>query len=492
MALKSARSATLLLTMLAIATSLAAQGTIYQLQQTLVNSGTTTPILNAVTTAQDSAAIPNIGTTNFSVCYVTTGLVSNLEVLLIGSYLSAGPYFITSDVATNTTSGCVQSNIPTPFVKVRLRSISGTPAFSVTANSVGTSVLLPNQFGVLGSNGWDFQNVLIGAAAGTNSSTTITPPRGRTSGTVLFYNLSTCVGSTLSAQATEAGLGGLYLLMPTTTINTSGNLWWDFRDTAVNGITFTYLAGSGCTGTYSIFMSYNQPLNGQMAQGALPSGSVESYTSNGFPNPLKAGAKYNAVAPTFTTGSVTDLQSDVNGQLKVSASIPGTVTITGSVTIIAPLGNQTPAASVAVTANGQGSQTEANSTSIVPASNATTAMPTTLKPSASATFALAPVASTAYEASRIFKASAGNLYGFIVYNSNASAQFILCFNATSLPANGTATVTTPLRCAATSTCSYSAGTIPRAFSTGIVCGNSSTSPTLTTGAADVFFEGYIQ
>jgi len=41
----------------------------------------------------------------------------------------------------------------------------------------------------------------------------------------------------------------------------------------------------------------------------------------------------------------------------------------GTTTITGPLGNQTPAASVAVTANGQGVQTAANSTSVVPASN---------------------------------------------------------------------------------------------------------------------------
>jgi hypothetical protein len=80
-------------------------------------------------------------------------------------------------------------------------------------------------------------------------------------------------------------------------------------------------------------------------------------------------------------------------------------------------------------------------------------------------------------------------YGFSVYNSAGASQFYLCFNSAALPANGTASVTTPVNCPSASTCSFSIGPIPiKTFTAGVVCANSSTSPTLTTGAADSFFQ----
>lgn len=95
--------------------------------------------------------------------------------------------------------------------------------------------------------------------------------------------------------------------------------------------------------------------------------------------------------------------------------------------------------------------------------------------------------SVAYETNRVVKTSAGRLYGFLGYNSKATAQFILVFDAASLPAD-TAVPVEVITVAGVSNFSVEYGDHGRAFSTGIVLCNSSTGPTKTIGSADCWFD----
>lgn len=100
------------------------------------------------------------------------------------------------------------------------------------------------------------------------------------------------------------------------------------------------------------------------------------------------------------------------------------------------------------------------------------------------------VSSTALEASKVLKASAGNLVSINGYNAKTSSQWIQVFNSATVPANGAVPVITFL-VPASSNWSFTFP-VPMGFTTGISTSNSSTAATKTIGSADCFFYAQVQ
>ena len=96
------------------------------------------------------------------------------------------------------------------------------------------------------------------------------------------------------------------------------------------------------------------------------------------------------------------------------------------------------------------------------------------------------VHSQAYEATRLVKSGPGVLYGFSVYSSRASGQFIQVHDTVAVPASGA------IPCAVYTvgaTSNLAANWIPgRTFLYGCWIVNSTTGPTYTAGSADCWID----
>jgi len=96
--------------------------------------------------------------------------------------------------------------------------------------------------------------------------------------------------------------------------------------------------------------------------------------------------------------------------------------------------------------------------------------------------------SNGYSTNLVVKSGMGKLFGFTVFNSKASTQYILLFDAATLPADGDTTLVVAFPVATLTTLLVSYGMVGRAFNTGCVLVNSSTANSKTVGSADCWFD----
>lgn len=90
------------------------------------------------------------------------------------------------------------------------------------------------------------------------------------------------------------------------------------------------------------------------------------------------------------------------------------------------------------------------------------------------------------EAARVVKTGTGILYGLVVTNTKASAQFVQVFDASAVPADGAVPLFSK---SIPATDAIGIQWLPgRTFLTGLVVCNSSTSATKTVGSADCLFD----
>lgn len=108
-------------------------------------------------------------------------------------------------------------------------------------------------------------------------------------------------------------------------------------------------------------------------------------------------------------------------------------------------------------------------------------------PTSSSSSAMATAESTAYATNLVVKASAGRLYAISGYNSHTSDQFIQIHNTSSLPADASVPKRI-IRVYADSNFYIDFGDYGLYCSTGITLCNSTTGPTKTIGAANVWFQ----
>ena len=115
----------------------------------------------------------------------------------------------------------------------------------------------------------------------------------------------------------------------------------------------------------------------------------------------------------------------------------------------------------------------------------TNPLPIAAAASTSASAGIAPSATVAVASSLIVKASAGNLYGVNV-TAGASAGYVLIYNRTTAPADGTVT---PVKCipvAANAGIDWNFRSVPLYFATGIVVAFSTTGCFTQTLSATAF------
>lgn len=299
---------------------------------------------------------------------------------------------------------------------------------------------------------------------------------------------------TLASDAAISGNGG-------TLIDQSVNL------SKVGGTSIT-LGQKTMTASLPVVFSSNQsniPISGTVA--ATQSGTWTIQPGN-TPNTVAWKVDGSAVTqpisatalPLPTNAATESTLSTLNGKVPANLTVSSTrllvdgsgVTQPVSGTITANAGTGTFAVSAASLPLPTGAATEAsqstsNSSLSSIVTNTAAGVPRTIIPSTAAAAIVTNVDSTSYEASHLISNSPATLIGCSGYNSKTSTQYILFFNSTTVPSDGTSPSIAPIAVGASSSFAIDFGIYGRPFSLGIAVSNSSTANTKTIGSADVWY-----
>lgn len=194
--------------------------------------------------------------------------------------------------------------------------------------------------------------------------------------------------------------------------------------------------------------------------------------AQGVPNSAIVVTTCGTPPATYSAGQNKPVLQDVNG----NGCVNTTGTITGSVTITGSL----PAGSNIIGQTGIDQTTPGATNGVV------------IAPTSASAAGIVPVVSASAEGSHVLKSSAGNLYSLYV-TTGATAGYVMTFNATSAPADGSVTPVDCVQAPANTTTSMSFGAGPAGrFSTGITAVFSSTGCFSKTVSATAFFKASVQ
>jgi hypothetical protein len=151
-------------------------------------------------------------------------------------------------------------------------------------------------------------------------------------------------------------------------------------------------------------------------------------------NPVKAGGVYNSTRPTYTNGQRTDLQTDTRGSIGVN--IFGQDGIT-TASFEADSADATATSATANNLKVKGRAQVFNGTSWDRQRGDTTGTYVVSKPGTSGGFTTFHLVSAATTNATNIKASAGQVFGWYIYNSNATARKVAFHNTAGSPTAGT-------------------------------------------------------